>query len=180
MNSKKGISLIVLVITIIVIIILAGAVILNVTKNNPMDSAKIAKVLQEREAVEGAVTLYVGAKTAATTGDYTTTEILSGVADNENLNGVVGAAEVTDIYDASGAKIVGKLYPIDETKSKSELDLSLPKSNGGKWLVDVNSSKIYLQYNSIADAPSYMKENDKIVNTTLLQFLVFTTQPTAE
>ncbi len=43
---KMGISLIVLVITIIVIIILAGAVILNLTNNNPMDSARIAKLVQ--------------------------------------------------------------------------------------------------------------------------------------
>ena len=180
MNSKKGISLIVLVITIIVIIILAGAVILNVTKNNPMDSAKIAKVLQEKEAVEGAITLYVGAKTSSTIGDFSTTEILSGVEGNDNINGIIGTEEISATYDASGAQIVGKLCPIDEAKSKTELDLNLPKTNNGKWLVDVNSSKVYLQYNSIADAPSYMKENGKIVNTALLQFLAFVTQPTAQ
>ena len=42
--KKKGISLIVLVITIVVIIILAAAVILSLGKNNPINSAKEAKV----------------------------------------------------------------------------------------------------------------------------------------
>ncbi|MDD2376826.1 MAG: hypothetical protein PHD15_05230 [Clostridia bacterium] len=42
MKIKKGISLIVLVITIIVIIILAGAVILSLANNNPIESANEA------------------------------------------------------------------------------------------------------------------------------------------
>ncbi|MDD2376838.1 MAG: hypothetical protein PHD15_05290 [Clostridia bacterium] len=42
MKSKKGISLIVLVITIIVIIILAGAVILSLATNNPIEQASEA------------------------------------------------------------------------------------------------------------------------------------------
>ncbi|MDD2376673.1 MAG: hypothetical protein PHD15_02835 [Clostridia bacterium] len=42
MKRKKGISLIVLVITIIVIIILAGAVILSLANNNPIESANEA------------------------------------------------------------------------------------------------------------------------------------------
>ncbi|MDD2377203.1 MAG: SUMF1/EgtB/PvdO family nonheme iron enzyme [Clostridia bacterium] len=42
MKSKKGISLIVLVITIIVIIILAGAVILSLANDNPIESANEA------------------------------------------------------------------------------------------------------------------------------------------
>lgn len=180
MNSKKGISLIVLVITIIVIIILAGAVILNVTKNNPMDSAKIAKLVQERESVENAITLYMTAKMAATNGDYTTTEILSGIADNNNVNGVIAdtPTKVT-AYSASGTQITGSLYAIDSTKSKNDLDLALPTNSGATWLVDVNSGKVYLQYAAIANAPDYMKDNGTIVNTTLLQFLAFTTNPSA-
>ncbi|MDD2377022.1 MAG: hypothetical protein PHD15_03960, partial [Clostridia bacterium] len=42
MKNKKGISLIVLVITIIVIIILAGAVILSLANNNPIESSNEA------------------------------------------------------------------------------------------------------------------------------------------
>ena len=40
--KRKGISLIVLIITIIVVIILASIVILTISKNNPIKSAKEA------------------------------------------------------------------------------------------------------------------------------------------
>ncbi len=43
MNKRKGISLIVLVITILVMIILAGVVVVSLQKNNPIQKAKEAK-----------------------------------------------------------------------------------------------------------------------------------------
>lgn len=48
MKAKKGISLIVLVITIIVIIILAGAVIFSLSDKNPADQASLATFLQTK------------------------------------------------------------------------------------------------------------------------------------
>lgn len=56
---KKGISLIVLVITIVIIIILAGAVILNLADKNPIDSARIAAVMSEQSDINTGVTLYL-------------------------------------------------------------------------------------------------------------------------
>ena len=47
LTQKKGISLIVLIITIIVIIILAAVVILNISKNNPVESAKEARFKED-------------------------------------------------------------------------------------------------------------------------------------
>ena len=41
-NKKKGISLITLVITIIVIVVLAAAVVLALSRNNPIENAKEA------------------------------------------------------------------------------------------------------------------------------------------
>ena len=38
--AHKGVSLIVLIVTIIVIIILASVIILTISKNNPLESAK--------------------------------------------------------------------------------------------------------------------------------------------
>ena len=56
---KKGISLIVLVITIIIVIILAGAVILNLSNNNPVEMATEAKnksnIMTEQEAINLAI-----------------------------------------------------------------------------------------------------------------------------
>ena len=47
LTQKRGISLIVLIVTIIVIIILASAVIITVGKNNPVESAREAKIKED-------------------------------------------------------------------------------------------------------------------------------------
>ena len=64
MNKKKGISLIVLVITILVMIILAGVVIVSLQKDNPVEKAKEAKALSSISAVREAVTQYAVTKQA--------------------------------------------------------------------------------------------------------------------
>ncbi len=68
--KKKGISLIVLIITIIVIIILAGVIILNLTKNNPINSAKKAKFLNDIDTFKSELSLYELGKMADANGDY--------------------------------------------------------------------------------------------------------------
>ncbi len=68
MNKRKGVSLIVLVITIIVMIILSGVVILSLSKNNPIGKANEAKVLnaiatiKEEISLEQTNNLVTGAK----------------------------------------------------------------------------------------------------------------------
>ena len=69
-KETRGISLIVLVITIIVVIILASAVILNVTKNNPIESAKKAKFLSDMDSIKTELELYVAKKQTDTLGGY--------------------------------------------------------------------------------------------------------------
>ncbi len=68
--AKSGISLIVLVITIIVIIIIAGAVILNLTQNNPVNDAKKAKFMSDVDTFKSELSLYVANKQAGTLGAY--------------------------------------------------------------------------------------------------------------
>ncbi len=60
MNSKKGISLIVLVITIVVIIILAAAVLLSINNNNPFDNAKEAVSENDKDETQSAINLLLG------------------------------------------------------------------------------------------------------------------------
>ena len=62
MENKKGISLIVLVITIIIIIILAGAVILNLSDNNPIESASEAQILSDLDTFNSDLTVQIGNK----------------------------------------------------------------------------------------------------------------------
>ncbi len=59
MDKRKGISLIVLVITILVMIILAGVVIVSLSKNNPIDRAHTAKNLTNLKAIEEEINLYI-------------------------------------------------------------------------------------------------------------------------
>jgi hypothetical protein len=66
-NKRRGISLIVLVITIIVIIILAGAVILSLADSNPIASANKAVFLSDISNFKSAVALDYASQVAGTT-----------------------------------------------------------------------------------------------------------------
>ena len=59
MKKKKGISLIVLIITIIIVIILAVTVILTLTKNNPIESAKEAVFKEDVRAFQDELNMYI-------------------------------------------------------------------------------------------------------------------------
>ncbi len=59
MKKKKGISLIVLIITIIIVIILAVTVILTITKNNPIESAKEAVFKEDVRAFQDELNMYI-------------------------------------------------------------------------------------------------------------------------
>ena len=75
MKNKKGISLIVLVITIIIIIILAGAVILNLSNNNPVDNANKAKVLQDIDTFKSELSLKIADMYSESMGNLSMDEI---------------------------------------------------------------------------------------------------------
>ena len=92
---KKGISLIVLVITIIVIIILAGAVILSLVQNNPIGQANQAVRTNDAAEIESALAMYLG----TIMGQYKDTVKLSVPgSDPVALNGVA-------IVNYSGAQL---------------------------------------------------------------------------
>ncbi len=59
MKKREGISLITLVITIIIIIILAGAVILNLSGNNPIKSSTKAKVFSDIDSFNSELTISI-------------------------------------------------------------------------------------------------------------------------
>ena len=57
MKEKKGISLIVLIVTIIVMIIIAGAVIISLTETNVIDQAELAVEKHNMSEIKSAVSL---------------------------------------------------------------------------------------------------------------------------
>lgn len=100
MKSKNGISLIILVITIVVIIILAAAVILNLGKNNPIDNARKAKIVQTLDTFKSDLGVQVANR----------------ISKNTNL-------EVIDIdsKDEDGWRIADLVPSIKGTEYESEL-----------------------------------------------------------
>jgi hypothetical protein len=100
MINKRGISLIVLVITIIVIIILAGSVILSLSKNNPILSAQEATFKNDMDSVQNGITMYITSKYAQTLGGF----------DVNSMNGEVSSfvPSITK-YDTDFDIVKGKL-----------------------------------------------------------------------
>ena len=68
LNSKAGISLIVLIITIIVVIILAAVVVLTLSKNNPIESAKEATFKEDVKTFQDELSMYISKEYVAKAG----------------------------------------------------------------------------------------------------------------
>ena len=73
--KNKGISLIVLIITIVVIIILATAIIVNIAQTNMIENAKEAVVKQDFAAMQDELSLYIADKYADALGKYNPEEL---------------------------------------------------------------------------------------------------------
>jgi hypothetical protein len=100
MINKRGISLIVLVITIIVIIILAGSVILSLSKNNPILSAQEATFKNDMDSVQNGITMYITSKYAQTLGGF----------DVNSMNGEISTYILNMTkYDSTFDVVKGKL-----------------------------------------------------------------------
>lgn len=124
---KKGISLIVLVITIIVIIILAGALILNLSKNNPIDSAKKAQFYSTIETFKDELGLYIISKSAASGGNYDYTTLY---ADSSKV--------IENNIEDSTRNISKIISSIDNTKYKGNFIIE----NGVLTYVGENDNEI--------------------------------------
>ncbi len=154
---KKGISLIVLVITIIVIIILAGVVILNLTKNNPIESAKKAKFLNDIDTFKSELSLYELDKMASTDGNYNPKLLNSGLeGTTENGDQINKDKIITDIiktmentrYPEILEVIAGELVYIGNNEDES---------NWGDGVIESKDFKI-----NISVTPDLMSLNGKI------------------
>ena len=122
MNNKKGISLIVLVITILVMIILAGVVIVSLQNDNPIDKAKTAKLVDSVSSVRGAISQY--AVTAQANENYTT-----------KMNEILGAALTEGTY--KGWKFLDTTSKSEKIKTALGIDVSAIKE--GKFYVNPDS-----------------------------------------
>ena len=83
---KKGISLIVLIITIIIILILTGAVILSFVDNNPIDTANEAVFKSDVANFKSSLVLYVLDQVDTTTTD--SSSLMEGI-DEEDASTII-------------------------------------------------------------------------------------------
>ncbi len=128
--KKKGISLIVLIITIIVIIILAGAVILNLSKNNPIDSARKAKFLNDIDSFKSELSLYELGQMSSTDGNYDP-KLLNAdkigsyengateINDKKKIDDIISSMKNTDYPDKLEV-IAGELVYVGNSQKESE------------------------------------------------------------
>lgn len=166
MKSKKGISLIVLIVTIIVIIILAAAVILTLNKNNPIDSSRIAQLVENRTNVDHAVSMYVGQKMAQTQGVYDTAQVIT-----QSYNTSATAAD-----KLTGTQLGTTTY-YELANTESLLSVKLPTMSNAKWYIDTTSGLVYLAYDKKTDTdkygnvPSWMYTADGTPDSSIAQFV---------
>jgi Tfp pilus assembly protein PilE len=94
---KRGISLIVLIITIVVIVILACAIILSVSKNNPVTNANKAVVQSDFKTLESELNMYISDELVSSMGDFNSL-LLSADSSSITYNGVKDTTKsITDI-----------------------------------------------------------------------------------
>ncbi len=93
-SNNKGISLIVLVITIIVIIILAGAVILSISGKNPISSAKEAVFRSDISNYDDQLKIYIASQYSYEIGNYDITTLN---AEGNDVKNYIPALKDSDV-----------------------------------------------------------------------------------
>jgi Tfp pilus assembly protein PilE len=143
--KNKGISLITLIITIIVVVILAGAVILALANNNPVESAEKAAFKNNVAEYNHELQLWISSQYANNAGSFDQSKI--------NKTGT----------EAKNEKIISSLKAEDESKFsivQGKLIYSGTNSTESVWAVEVG---IISQYDS--EAPTIAFETNGVTNT---------------
>ena len=117
-KKNEGINLIVLVITIVVIIIIAGAVILNISNNNPITEARKARFLSDIDTFKSELSMYKLSKQENQMGNYDGTKLYAdkiSVTDDgvkstsRNITNVITSMKNTkyiDKFEVKGGELV--------------------------------------------------------------------------
>ena len=152
---KKGISLITLIITIVVIIILAAAVILSLSQNNPIQTSRVASVVQTKDNIESGILVYVGNVQAKTLGNYSTEQILT-------QNSEYKIVEDTAVENKITVNNID-LYKLDTSRVKNSINMEIKNEGNGEWYIAGNG-KVYLVYEDLTYIPEYYKVYGSLSN----------------
>ena len=140
MNNKKGISLIVLVITILVMIILAGVVVVSLQKNNPIEKSKEAKIKDSVASIRGAISQYAVTQQAATT-----------ETDTDVMGALLSDPAITTTGEYKGYKKLN--YDAADIKAELGVDPSILKEDGDFYVDPTTGTSVF----------QLKKENAKLV-----------------
>ena len=131
--KKKGISLIVLIITIIVIIILATAIILNIANTNVIDNSHAAVFKSDVAAMQDELTMYIADEYTDALGKYDAKK-LQATKDGIWYGSTQQEGNITDIITSRDEKYVGKLFIQDGKLVANKMNVTVEEE---KWLVDI-------------------------------------------
>lgn len=112
-GSLNGISLITLVITIIVIIILAGAVILTLSQNNPIKAAEEAMFKSNIDSYKSELQLYITDQYVRTNASYDTSKLN---ATGDAVADIIQTMKLSDIGDFEIVEGNLKYVGVDDIK----------------------------------------------------------------
>ena len=151
MNNKKGISLIVLVITILVMIILAGVVIVSLQDNNPIWKAKTAKLQDSVSSIRGTISQYAATAQASDKAANEMKKLVNASAnpqDSENFGNKGVACEIdgykTYFKVKKGSTMINKLGSSTETIALKDALGVDPTVDGGAFYMNSNGNTIFV------------------------------------
>ena len=143
MNNKKGISLIVLVITILVMIILAGVVIVSLQESNPIDKAKNAKLQDSVGSVRAAISQYAVQAQA----DESVGAKMAGIMKGGSYNPENGKITGTTACGINGYTAYVQLSDAADLKAKLGVDAASVEGQDdkvGTFFIDDKGASIFV------------------------------------
>ena len=117
-NKKKGISLITLVITIIVIVVLAAAVVLALSRNNPIENAKEATFKSDVKNLQEQLNMYISKQTIDTLGKFKVRDLDLNETTTPNINEILTSIKGSNLEGEVEVKD-GNLVYIGDIKQET-------------------------------------------------------------
>lgn len=128
-EKKKGISLVVIVITIIVVGFLAGVVIMSVSNDNQIGNARKSTFQSDLKVIQDAVDMYVSSKSFENLGEYSRSKFTK--EDLESLEIIQDNPKYRNKFDVvDGQLMVNSNFTEDEKKWAAELGIGVNNSAG--------------------------------------------------
>lgn len=153
-NFKRGITHKTATLMTALTIIVAGISYTTLSGNNPVNNAKIASLMNNKDSITQSVQAYVYKVNAKSVKYYSQEEIIKGVSD-ENIV-IDGIVDDSATFEVDGKKV----YKLDDNKCRKNLDLELSKINvsGADWYIDSDATP-YLVFKDYDSISSYIKKD---------------------